>query len=157
MKKIVGELLKNKHVDENLKAYCGPFMEINNKYANIRLAMNYYTYYTMTLEDESLLSTENMSGLATINLIIEELMNGESEKISENIEKLEKLRDGIIEKVQDLTCYVDKFNIYEHALNRVEYRFRDDDYPSGYSDENITRRLMQFILEDEDNMELTEK
>ena len=52
MKKIVGELLKNKHVDENLKAYCGPFMEINNKYANIRLAMNYYTYYTMTLEDE---------------------------------------------------------------------------------------------------------
>ena len=80
MKKIVGELLKNKHVDENLKAYCGPFMEINNKYANIRLAMNYYTYYTMTLEDESLLSTENMSGLATINLIIEELMNGESEK-----------------------------------------------------------------------------
>lgn len=88
MKKIVGELLKNKHVDENLKAYCGSFMEINNKYANIRLAMNYYTYYTMTLEDESLLSTENMSGLATINLIIEELMNGESEKISENIEKL---------------------------------------------------------------------
>ena len=132
-------------------------MEINNKYANIRLAMNYYTYYTMTLEDESLLSTENMSGLATINLIIEELMNGESEKISENIEKLEKLRDGIIEKVQDLTCYVDKFNIYEHALNRVEYRFRDDDYPSGYSDENITRRLMQFILEDEDNMAINRK
>ena len=50
MKKIVGELLKNKHVDENLKAYCGPFMEINNKYANIRLAMNYYTYYTMTFQ-----------------------------------------------------------------------------------------------------------
>ena len=36
------------------------------------------------------LSTENMSGLATINLIIEELMNGESEKISENIEKVRK-------------------------------------------------------------------
>lgn len=68
-----------------------------------------------------------------------------------------KLRDGIIEKVQDLTCYVDKFNIYEHALNRVEYRFRDDDYPSGYSDENITRRLMQFILEDEDNMAINRK
>ena len=146
MKKIVGELLKNKHVDENLKAYCGPFMEINNKYANIRLAMNYYTYYTMTLEDESLLSTENMSGLATINLIIEELMNGESEKISENIEKLEKLRDGIIEKVQDLTCYVDKFNIYEHALNRVEYRFRDDDYPSGYSDEYNKRSINSISL-----------
>ena len=132
-------------------------MEINNKYANIRLAMNYYTYYKMTLEDESLLSTENMSGLATINLIIEELMNGESEKISENIEKIEKLRDGINEKVQDLTCYVDKFNIYEHALNRVEYRFRDDDYPSGYRHENITRRLMQFILEDEDNMAINRK
>ena len=63
----------------------------------------------------------------------------------------------LLRRFRDLTCYVDKFNIYEHALNRVEYRFRDDDYPSGYSDENITRRLMQFILEDEDNMAINRK
>ena len=126
MKKIVGELLKNKHVDENLKAYCGPFMEINNKYANIRLAMNYYTYYTMTLEDESLLSTENMSGLATINLIIEELMNGESEKISENIEKITNPGNKTIYRIYDketgmlradLICFADEtFNTGEDLL-----------------------------------------
>lgn len=156
MKKIVGDLLKKRNVDENLKAYYAPFMEMNNKYANIRLAMNYYTYYTMTLDVEEL-DTENVEGIAVINNVIEELMNDETKKNSSNIAKLEELRQDIINKVQDLTCYVDKFNIYEHALNRVEYRFRKEDYPKGYSDENITRQLMQFILEDEDNIAINRK
>ena len=45
MKKIVGDLLKNRNIEESLKKYTGGFMKINNKYALIRLAMNYYTYY----------------------------------------------------------------------------------------------------------------
>ena len=52
---------------------------------------------------------------------------------------------------------MDKYNVYEHAVNRVEYRFREEDYPSGYSDENFTRTIMQFILEDEDNMMINSK
>ena len=36
-------------------------------------------------------------------------------------------------------------------------RFREEDYPSGYSDENFTRTIMQFILEDEDNMMINSK
>ena len=39
----------------------------------------------------------------------------------------------------------------------MEYRFREEDYPSGYSDENFTRTIMQFILEDEDNMMINSK
>ena len=157
MKKIVGEILKNKNVNDNLKAYYGGFMEINNKYANIRLAMNYYTYYTMVAGDDGILQSENMSGIALINRIIENVVNEKTEKLPEDITKLEELRDSILEKVKDLTCYVDKFNIYEHALNRVEYRFKEQDFPAGYSDENITRKLMQFILEDEDNMAINRK
>ena len=52
MKKIVGDLLKNRNVEHSLKEYYGNYMEINNKYAAIRLAMNYYTYFVM-LSDES--------------------------------------------------------------------------------------------------------
>ena len=157
MKKIVGNILKNKNVDESLKAYYGKFMEINNKYANIRLSMNYYTYYMMIAEDNGILQTENMSGIAIINQVIENVMNNHFDNLSSEISKLEKLRNSIIGKVQDLTCYVDKFNIYEYALNRVEYRFKNQDYPAGYSDEKITRKLMQFILEDEDNMAINRK
>ncbi len=157
MKKIVGNILKNKNIDDSLKAYYGGFMEINNKYANIRLAMNYYTYYTMVAEDDGILESENMSGIAQINSIIEHMAEGREKYRISDIQKLEELRNRIIEKVQDLTCYVDKVNIYEHALNRVEYRFREQELPSWYSDETITRLLMQFILEDEDNMAINRK
>ncbi|MFQ9515139.1 MAG: hypothetical protein ACLRZ9_04845 [Eubacterium sp.] len=157
MKKIVGEILKNKNIEDNLKAYYGGFMEINNKYANIRLAMNYYTYYTMVAEDDGILQSENRSGITLINQIVENAANGKNDSLETDIDELEKLRKSITGKVQDLTCYVDRFNIYEHALNRVEYRFKQQDFPSGYSDENITRQLMQFILADEDNMAINRK
>lgn len=157
MKKIVGDILKNKNIDESLKAYYGKFMEINNKYANIRLAMNYYTYYTMIAEDNGILESENMTGIAMINQVIESVMDNHRGNLASDISKLENLRNSIIGKVKDLTCYVDKFNIYEYALNRVEYRFKDSDYPAGYSDENLTRKLMQFILEDEDHMAINRK
>ena len=157
MKKIVGDILKNKNIDESLKAYYGKFMEINNKYANIRLAMNYYTYYTMIAEDNGILESENMTGIAMINQVIESVMNNHRGNPASEISKIENLRNDIIGKVKDLTCYVDKFNIYEYALNRVEYRFKDLDYPAGYSDENLTRKLMQFILEDEDHMAINRK
>lgn len=157
MNKVVSEILKGKNINNNLQEYYGNFMEINNKYAIIRLAMNYYTYYTMVAEDNGILEAENLPGITLINAIIENAFNGNREGVDSDIEKLETLRNDILEKVQDLTCYVDRFNIYEHALNRVEYRFRDQEFPKNYSDENFTRQLMRFILEDEDNMAINRK
>ena len=156
MKKIVGDLLKNKNVDNHLQEYYGKFMEINNKYAMIHLAMNYYTYYVGTSEDGGMIAPGYKTAVDLINISIEHYMSG-IEDLSQDIHALEQLREQIIEKVRDITCFVDRYNIYEHALNRVEYRFRDEDYPSGYSDENFTRKIMQFILEDEDNMMINSK
>ena len=156
MKKIVGDLLKNRNIDESLKKYTGGFMKINNKYALIRLAMNYYTYYVSVSEDGGMVAPGFNEYVKTINETIEKYANG-ADDFSENIAELESIRNIIIEKVADITCYVDKYNVYEHAVNRVEYRFREEDYPSGYSDENFTRTIMQFILEDEDNMMINSK
>lgn len=157
MKKIVGDILKNKNINDNLQAYYGKFMEINNKYAMVRLAMNYYTFYTMVAEADGILQSENMAGITVINRVIENATKNNVESLKSDIADVEALRAEIIQKVQDLTCYVDRFNIFEHALNRVEYRFKEQDYPEGYSDENITRQLMQFILADEDNMAINRK
>ena len=156
MKKIVGDLLKNRNIEESLKKYTGGFMKINNKYALIRLAMNYYTYYVSVSEDGGMVAPGFNEYVKTINETIEKYVNG-GDDFSENIAELEAIRNIIIEKVADITCYVDKYNVYEHAVNRVEYRFREEDYPSGYSDENFTRTIMQFILEDEDNMMINSK
>ncbi len=156
MKKIVGDLLKNRNVEESLKAYPKQFKELNYEYALIRMAMNYYTYYTMVEEDNGLVIDYHKE-LSTLHQIIENTFY-KNEAVSEaDITQVEAIRKDVIDNVQDLTCYVDMFNIYEHALNRVEYRFKDEDIPEGYSDEDLTRKLMQFILEDEDRMAINQK
>ena len=110
MKKIVGDLLKNRNIEESLKKYTGGFMKINNKYALIRLAMNYYTYYVSVSEDGGMVAPGFNEYVKTINETIEKYANG-AEDFSENIAELESIRNIIIEKVADITCYVDKYNV----------------------------------------------
>ena len=154
MKKIVGDLLKKRNVDNSLKEYYGRFMEINNKYAGIRMAMNYYTFYVMVSE-EGMIPPGYKAAFDKINVIIEKSVNGSVE--DSDIEILEILRRDIIDKVKSITCFVDRYNIYEYVQNRVEYRFRDEDYPLNYSDEGYTKKIMHFILEDEDSISVNAK
>ena len=77
MKKIVGDLLKNRNIEESLKKYTGGFMKINNKYALIRLAMNYYTYYVSVSEDGGMVAPGFNEYVKTINETIEKYANGQ--------------------------------------------------------------------------------
>ena len=43
MRQIINEISKGKNIDDNLKKYADGFSKINNKFAYIRLALNYYT------------------------------------------------------------------------------------------------------------------
>ncbi|MCR5737578.1 MAG: hypothetical protein K6G64_08005 [Eubacterium sp.] len=156
MKKIVSDLLKNRNVEEGLKEYPKNFKKMNCEYAMIRLAMNYYTYYTMVEEDNGLVIDYHKE-LSTLHQVIEKIFGKNEEVSGEDISKVEDIRKNVINNVQDLTCYVDMFNVYEHALNRVEYRFKDEEIPADYTDEALTKKLMQFILEDEDRMAVNQK
>ncbi len=157
MKKIVGDLLKNRNVEAALQEYYGKFMEINNKYAYIRLAMNYYTYYVMLSESDGIMQNDFKAEIECINDIVEKTIDEDTAAVEKGIVSMEKIREDMIKKVRDITCFVDRYNIYEYVLNRIEYRFKEADYPSGYSDENYTRKIMQFILEDEDGMMINSK
>ena len=41
MRQIINEISKGKNIDDNLKKYADGFSKINNKFAYIRLALNY--------------------------------------------------------------------------------------------------------------------
>lgn len=155
MKKIVGEILKGKNIQDNLVAYANEFRRTNNKFGLVRFAINYYTYYTMVAEDGGLLEYGNKEYVDIINRAVSDML--ENKDIAENIKSLEKIRTEIINKMQDLTIYVDRFNIYEYALNRVQFRFEDSKFENVYNDETITRKLMQFIFEDEDSVTVNNK
>lgn len=157
MRTLINEISKGKNINENLVKYAKGFMSINNEYAYVRLAMNYFTYYQMLQESEGVEGTETALVLTDINNVIADLMNSDGTDISKSIEIIENARKQIVDKMQALTCYVDMFNIYEYALNRVEYRFRDDELPANYSDEEFTREIMQYILDDEDSVVINSK
>lgn len=154
MKKIVGDILKDKNIEENLKVYHKKYKEICNQYSLVRFAINYYTYYTMVSEDEGMLEYGNKEYIDEINEAVSNLVSGA--ELASNINVLENMRQSIVNNMQDLTLFVDRFNIYEYALNRVEYRFKDDQMPV-FNDEMLTRKLMQFIFEDEDSVTVNNK
>ena len=45
--------------------------------------------------------------------------------IMRHFNELNSFREQIIEIMEVITAYVDRLRIYEHVLNRVEYRFNE--------------------------------
>lgn len=150
MRQIVNEISKGKNIDSNLVKYAKGFSEINNKFAYIRLALNYYTFYQMQTEQEDVIGVDISLELSKLNEII-------STMDSDDIGKVEAIRENVIKKMQALTYYVDKYNVYEFAYNRVEYKYHSFIAPTNYSDEEFTRKIMKYILDDEDSTVINTK
>ncbi len=157
MRKIVRDLLNQKNIEKSLVEYYARFMEINNTYSHIRLAMNYYTCYISVSEENGMVPPGYLQYMDTINTVIDKVVNQKSDSLQEEIQQLESLRCEMMEKVKDITCYVDRYNLYEYIINRMEYRFKETDFPKEYSDVSYTRKLMQFILEQDDSMMINSK
>ena len=135
MRQIINEISKGKNIDDNLKKYADGFSEINNKFAYIRLALNYYTFLQMQQDENDVISSDIVLELNKMNEVIADMSE-------EDISVVEDMRNNIIRKMQALTYYVDKYNVYEFAYNRVEYKYHDYDMPANYSDEEFTRRRL---------------
>lgn len=156
MRRIVNDISNGKNLSENLKKYVSGIKKIHNKYAFVRLALNYYTYYQIDFDQDT--KRERQKEMADeVNHIIRDALLGQEMNAQEAVEKLNGNREVLLKMVSALTYYVDVFKTYEHALNRVEYRFREDDFPKGYSDEELCRMLMQYIVSDEDSVVVNSK
>jgi len=75
--------------------------------------------------------------------------------ISSYKNELEACRNEIIEKMQVLTAYVDKFVVYEYVLNRVEARYimTEDELAEKVSSVNVEKfvsEIASYILSTED-------
>ena len=56
-----------------------------------------------------------------------------------------------------ITAYVDRLRIYEHVLNRVEYRFNEGELDYDYYNTYMTNEIMHYILSDKDNVVINGK
>lgn len=156
MRRIVNDITNGKNIEENLKNYLSEMKALNYKYAMVRLALNYYTYYQIVLDGNLKRKSHEKMSKEIHRVIRDAVLNNTMSPCAATAE-LDKYRDSLMKEVSALTYYVDAFRIYEHALNRVEYRFRNDELQKDYSDEELCRSLMQYILADEDNVVVNSK
>ncbi len=147
MKKIVKNILQRKELDKYLPEYGKEMSKSYYRFAGVCLAMNYFTLYEMANELEPDEVLNDITG-KLVGLIDAALVKGE---LNDNISKdIEKIRNTVIENMKILTSYADIFTRYEYIINRIEYRFKSCDFMDRFSDEEFTRKIMRYIVSDEE-------
>ncbi len=149
MKKVVKDILNKKDLDKNLPVYAEYMCTLYYRFARLRLAMNYYTFFEVLDDTENKEEIKELSD--RLNQIIKDgiLSDGDRDKFTKDIDDIRK---NVIKTMQVLTSYADAFDRYEYVINRVEYNFKDGELPAKYDDGQFTRKIMQYIVADEDSV-----
>lgn len=140
---------------ERLQDYVRESVRLHAGYETYNLMMDYYLFYE-TISEEGPYASSVEKETEALNRILRDYLekSGQGclapEEAGELEGRLSALREEIIEKVKVLTAYVDRFVIYEYVLNRIQYRFEDQEMMPG--DEEFIHQVISYIFGSEDNV-----
>ncbi len=147
----VRELTKGKKASENLAIYTKEFSALYSNMSHLRLAINYYTfseiYYELSKDKREIVNEELKIVQQLIDTVI--LTKEPDFQKAENV--IVKLRSEIIAKMEILTAFTDRIQLYEYILNRVEYRFNESEYDDNYYRKNFEKDIYNYVINDRDN------
>ena len=149
---VASEISKGKNLGINLDKYAKGMNSMYHALAYIKLAMNYYTVFDMYRE-EPLEEPLFEECYAEFNKLAVRLVSGGKLTVGE----VDTLRTKITGIMETVTAFVDRLRIYEHVLNRVEYRFKENNFDREYYNTYLTNDLMHYILSDRDNVVIHSK
>ena len=153
MKYIEKEILKGRDLEKNISDYVIQMMDYYGRYSCVRLSMNYFTYYEMS--DEGGKDKKRQKLTERFHEVIKGILEGgDTEKL---ISVLTGLRQEVITIMSELTACVDILNIYEYCFNRIEYRYQDGSRFLKQTDEEVTRDILNYILNEKDNVVINGK
>lgn len=146
----VNDLIKGKRVEENLHVYTEGLSSLYKRMAELRMAMNYFTFaevYTEMNEDIRKVIDSSVDKIQKLvnDIVILDTLNEDA------IEEISEFRNELIRKMEILTSYTDKFQIAEYILNRVEYRFTDSGFSDSYYNDKFEKDIYRYITSDKDN------
>lgn len=149
---IAKEICKKKNLDRNLSEYISSMMTCYSRFSYIKLSMNYYTFCDVLNEENSETARELTGVLALLNGMIEAniVNNAEDEQRRETLKRLMVLRQSVMDTMEIVTAYVDRFSVIEHILNRVEFRFSKAELDDNYYDNGLANDIINYILSDRD-------
>lgn len=146
----VGELLKKKNTEENLHIYVEGLSSLYKRMAELRLAMNYYTFAEIYSDFDFAKKTAVDPYINEIQQIINDVILLDTLSL-DAVDRIDALRNRIIAKMEILTAYTDIFQIYEYVLNRVEYRFSESEFGDEYYNDRFEKDIYRYITGDKDN------
>ena len=141
---------------EQFQEFLNEVMGLHQSYAKIRMMMEYYMFYEMISEGINPYIDSVQDIVDSLNEKIEIYFEQapDEKKKEEMAEELLEMREEVIARMRVLTAYVDKTVVYEHVLNRVQYRFEEkENLPS---DEAFAKDLMGFLLSGKDSAAVNE-
>lgn len=153
------DILAGREPDRNIPLLLNHMADSCYMYSAVRLAIHYYTFYEIYLDEESRWDTEENPLYSQLNKIIAYGIVGTSCRNGRDFEAvaqdMDKLRTAVMERMKLLTAYTDFFRLHEYVQNRVEGRFRDMPVPED--DRDFTRRVMSFIFSSQDNVIINDR
>lgn len=180
IKKVGKDIRQGENLERNLPWVFNRLINLYDKNAKLKLAMNYYTFYESYREEILLLTNiacnqsvkednkdhlnnqeHNLSQedelLNEVNKIISNFLNGDfsGEYMESSVKHLDQVRNTIIDRMNILTCYTDLLQIYEYVLNRIEYRYKKE--LEDINNEEFVAEVLTFIFGTKDNMIINER
>ncbi len=153
IRQCINAINKKKDIEKNLSAYLEESMILHDKFARLKLMMDYYMLYEIHSEGRNKALSSMSQLIEQINKIIAELMEGSCD-CKKCIDEIEAMRCLIKERMEAVTAYVDCFTIYEYVLNRLQYRFEEKQYQPD--DNTFSQMVMQFIFSSKDNVAIND-
>lgn len=151
LRAVCNEIERGENLDRSLPVFTNQLINLYSQSAEVKFSIHYYTFYEYFQEsypdgwDEDELLRE-------FNLLLKEyfLDLKAGDKTEEGTRKLNSLRNSCIKKMQVLTAYTDIFQVYEYILNRIEYRFKEDQ--EEISEAEFVQKTLAYIFDTQDNV-----
>ncbi|MCI6017611.1 MAG: hypothetical protein MRZ59_01990 [Clostridiales bacterium] len=126
LNKVIKELKRGYNIEKNLSVYGNALAKSYCNQAMYMLAMNLVSNYDL-IEENDCHDAENVRKMfdEVVHVIENVVVDGDFSALGTNISKVTAIRDEIIKKTDAIDEYTYVLQVYEHLLNRAEYRFKD--------------------------------
>ena len=137
IKKLAGDIQRDKDLDKNLQMFMDKMEQQYNYYSAVKLSMNYYTMREMAAETGKADDTSKKY-FVELGSILNKCFIGSDKASEEVLADVRKIREDIEQRMQILTSFTDGYEIYEYILNRLEAGIKGT-INEGLSPEQIGR------------------
>ncbi|MBD5096308.1 MAG: hypothetical protein HDT40_04735 [Lachnospiraceae bacterium] len=155
IKKLVGDIQRDKDLDKNLPLFMDNMKQQYNYYSAVKLSMNYYTMREMVAEN-SKAGDAAKEYFMELGSILGKCFIENDKASDEMLADVSKIRKDIEQRMQVLTSFTDGYEIYEYILNRLEAGIKGT-INEGLSPEQLSAKIFNYIFSENDTVVINSK